>query len=216
MTVARSNRRYIPAAGHHWSLPLYDPLTKVLGVDRVRAGLLEYVPLRRSHRLLDLGCGTGTFAVRIKRSYPHLHVVGLDPDADALERARRKARRAGTSIQFDEGMASALPYPDGSFDCVVSSFAFHHLQGEEKPRMLREVCRVLAPGGRFGMVDFAGPDAPGGPVGRLLHSHRLLRDNTEQRIVALMREAGLHAPRSTGRRALRIGTAVYYEASRQN
>ena len=74
-------------------------------------------------------------------------------------------------------MAGALPYGDGVFDCVFSSFVFHHLRGDEKLQMLREARRVLARGGRFEMVDFAGPDVPGGMVTRLLQSHHLLRDN---------------------------------------
>jgi ubiquinone/menaquinone biosynthesis C-methylase UbiE len=214
MTIAQSNQDYIPAAGHHWSLPLYDPLTKVMGVDQVRKVLLEQARLQPSHRVLDLGCGTGTFAVLIKRSHPQVDVTGLDPDPDALGRARRKASRAGTSVQFDQGMAGALPYPADAFDYVFSSFTFHHLQGDEKPKMLREVRRVLAPGGRLEMVDFAGPDAPGGFVARLLQSHHLLRDNSEQRIVELMSQAGLRHARCTGRRGLLIGAAAYYEASR--
>lgn len=216
MSVAQTQHDYIPAAGHHWSLPLYDPLTKVMGVDRVRKALLEQAQLQPSHRVLDIGCGTGTFAVLLKRSNPQVDVIALDPDPDALDRARGKASRAGCSIRFDQGMAGALPYPDGAFDRVFSSFVFHHLLGDEKAKLLREVHRVLAPAGRFQMVDFAGPDAPGGFVGRFLHSHRLLRDNTEQRIVTLMSEAGLRDVRSTGRRRLLVGTAVYYQALRED
>jgi ubiquinone/menaquinone biosynthesis C-methylase UbiE len=140
--------------------------------------------------------------------------VGLDPDPDALARARRKAARARTSIQFDEGMAGALPYPEGSFDRVFSSFMFHHLGSDQKVRMLREVHRVLAAGGQFVMVDFAGSDVPGGFLTRLVQSHHLLGDNREQRILQLIGEAGLSHGRCTGRRRLLIGTAVFYEASR--
>lgn len=214
MTITHTHRHYIPAAGHHWTLPLYDPMTKLMGVDRVRKVLLARAGLQPAERVLDLGCGTGTLAVLIKRAHPQVEVVGLDPDPGALARARRKASGARTSIQFDVGMAGALPYRDGAFDVVFSSFMFHHLPGDEKPKMLREVCRVLAPGGRFEMVDFSGPDRSGGLVARLLQSHRLLRDNSEQRILELMTEAGLDQARCTGRRALLIGTAAYYEASR--
>jgi len=158
---------------------LYDPLTKVLGVDRARKALLEQARLQPPQRVLDIGCGTGTLAVVIKRAHPEVEVVGLDPDPNALARARRKASLAGASIQLDEGMAGALPYPDAAFDRVFSSFMFHHLQGDKKSHMLREVRRVLAPRGRFEMVDFAGPDVPGGFMTRALHSHQLLRDNAE-------------------------------------
>jgi ubiquinone/menaquinone biosynthesis C-methylase UbiE len=215
MRTVEVNDSYIPAAGQHWALPIYDLLTKLMGVDRVRDVLLEQAGLRPSQRVLDIGCGTGTFAVLVKRVHPDVEVVAIDPDPGALARARRKASRARTSIQFDEGVAGALPYDDGVFDFVFSSFMFHHLQGDQKLHMFREARRVLARGGRFEMVDFAGPDAPGGFVTRrLLQSHQLLSDNAEQRVLALMNDAGLLQPRCTERRRLLIGTAAFYQAFR--
>jgi SAM-dependent methyltransferase len=71
--------------------------------------------------VLEIGCGTGNLALLVKRMRPQLEVVGLDPDAKALQRARRKARRVELSLELDTGFADALPYPDGSFDGVLSS-----------------------------------------------------------------------------------------------
>ena len=142
-----SRRTYLPAAGHDWLLPLYDPFVKLLGGDRAREALLEQAAVRAGHRVLDLGCGTGTFAVRIKEAHPEADVVGLDPDAKALTRAKAKADRAGLAVRFDQGYADDLPYPDASFDRVFSSFMFHHLPAEEKEATLRAVRRVLKPGG---------------------------------------------------------------------
>ena len=216
MSIAQSHEGYIPAAGHHWSLPLYDPLTALIGVDRVRRALLEHAGLSVPQRVLDIGCGTGTLAVLIKRTHPRVEVTGIDPDPKALARARRKAERAGASIRLDTGMADALPYPDAAFDRVCSSFMFHHLRGDEKSDMLREVRRVLAPGGRLELVDFAGPEAQGGFLKRLLHAHELLKDNAENRVLTRMRDAGLLEPRCIGRRSLVVGEVNYYQASRAN
>ena len=91
-----SSRTYLPAAGHDWSLPLYDPIVKLLGGDAARKALLEQAALRPGQRVLDVGCGTGTLATLIKQLYPDVEVVGLDPDPKALARARRKAARAGS------------------------------------------------------------------------------------------------------------------------
>jgi len=215
MNIARSERRYIPAAGHHWSLPLYDPLTKLLGVDRARHQLVDQAELRASHRVLDIGCGTGSLAVLITQRRPDVDVVGLDPDPKALARARRKAERAGVSIQFDQGFADALRYPDASFDRVFSSFMFHHLQGEDKPKTLREVYRVLKPGGRLEMVDFGGPDrGHESLLARLLHSHRLLQDNAEERVLTMTTDAGFADPRRVSDRGFLFGRVAYYQASR--
>lgn len=53
-----SSRTYIPAAGHHWSLPLYDPIVKLLGADKARHTLLDQAAIEPGHRVLDIGCGT--------------------------------------------------------------------------------------------------------------------------------------------------------------
>src|SRR5437762_6488263 len=97
-TMMGSSRTYLPAAGHDWSLPLYDPIVKLLGGDAARKALLEQAALRPGQRVLDVGCGTGTLATLIKQLYPDVEVVGPDPDPKALARARRKAARAGVSI----------------------------------------------------------------------------------------------------------------------
>jgi ubiquinone/menaquinone biosynthesis C-methylase UbiE len=66
----------------------------------------------------------------LKRHYPAMQVIGLDPDPKALARARRKAERAAVSLRFDQGFAGALAYSAGSFDHVFSSYMFHHLGGQ--------------------------------------------------------------------------------------
>jgi ubiquinone/menaquinone biosynthesis C-methylase UbiE len=82
--TARSERAFLPAAGHDFLLPIYDPFTKLFGFDQARRVLLDQAALQPSHRVLDVGCGTGTLAVLIKRLYPSIDVVGLDPDPKAL------------------------------------------------------------------------------------------------------------------------------------
>jgi ubiquinone/menaquinone biosynthesis C-methylase UbiE len=214
MNMTNSERPFLPAAGHDWFLPLYDPVTRLLGVDTARQALLEQAALQRQHRVLDLGCGTGTLAVLIKRLYPTVDVVGLDPDPRALARAERKAQRAAVSVRFDQGFAGALGYPDATFDRVFSSMMFHHLAEDERPRMLHEIRRVLRPGGRLELLDFAGGQSNGhGMVGRLIHSHHRLKDNTEGRILSLMAQAGLVNAKKVGDRTALFGRIEFYQAS---
>src|SRR5215469_5905456 len=80
-------RTFLPAAGRDWALPLYDPFVKLLGADAARRTLLQQADLRPGHRVLDIGCGTGTFVALIKRVHPEVSVAGLDPDPKALARA---------------------------------------------------------------------------------------------------------------------------------
>ena len=213
-TMGSAQRTFLPAAGHDWFLPLYDPFTKLIGGDKIRVALLDQAALRPGDRVLDIGCGTGTLAVLARRLHPGVEVVGLDPDPKALARARRKAERAGVPIQFDQGFADELPYPDASFDRVFSSLMLHHLGSEVKQRTLAEVRRVLKPGGSFHLVDFGGPDAGrGGFLAHLLHSSNRLRDNAAHRILARMTEAGFADAKKTGDRSTIFGLVVYFQAS---
>jgi ubiquinone/menaquinone biosynthesis C-methylase UbiE len=212
--MVEPGRTYLPAAGHDWSLPLYDPLVRLLGGDTARAVLLDQAAVRPGHRVLDIGCGTGSLAVLIKRQHPDVDVVGLDPDPKALARARRKAQRAAVSVQLDHGFSDELPYAEGIFERVFSSFMLHHLQAAEKETTLREVRRVLKPGGRFHLLDFATPDSnSAGRITRWLHSGHRLKDNSDEQILSLLRQAGLSDPKTVARQALLIGHIAYYQGS---
>lgn len=208
-------RHYIPAAGHDWRLPLYDPFVKLMGGDSARRALVAQAGLQPADRVLEVGCGTGTLLMQIKREHPRVEVTGLDPDVKALARARRKADRASVSIQLDRGFSDALPYPDASFDRVFSCFMFHHLEkADEKQRTLREIRRVLKPGGRLELLDFTGPDSQERRgLARWLHSGHLLRDNAEDRVLSLMREAGFGTSTALGRgRMFFVLHTTYYQA----
>jgi ubiquinone/menaquinone biosynthesis C-methylase UbiE len=183
MMMTESQRTYIPAAGYDWSLPLYDIITKLMGADQARAGLLNQAELRSGQRVLDVGCGTGSLAIFLKHTYPEIEIIGLDPDPKALARAKRKAQRAAVSLQFDQGFSDALAYPAESFDHVFSSYMFHHLENDQKEETLREIRRVLKPGGYLHLLDFGGPDsAADSPLQRWLHSQHRLKENSESRI----------------------------------
>jgi len=209
-----SGRTYLPAAGRDWALPFYDPLVTLLGGDAARAMLLDQAGVRAGYRVLDIGCGTGSLAVLIKRRNPHAEVIGLDPDPRALERARHKCRRAALSIQLDQGFSDKLPYPDGAFDRVFSSFMLHHLQEGERQTTLREVRRVLKPGGTFHLLDFATPHSHSvGWPARWIHSSHRLQGNSDQQILSLMHEAGLAEAERIADRSLLVGHAAYYQAS---
>jgi len=212
--MGESQRTYLPAAGHDWFLPIYDPLVKLLGGEQAKRALLDQADLRPRHRVLDIGCGTGSLAVVIRRLHPDVDVVGLDPDPKALARARQKTERAGVTIQFDQGFSDELPYPAASFDRVFSSLMFHHLPRPDKEKTLREVRRVLKPGGSLHLLDLRGPESGShGFWAHFLHSNRRLRDNSESRILELMSQVGLANPRTVAHRTMIIWDIAYYQAS---
>lgn len=107
--------------------------------------------------MLDVGCGTGTLALRILDGSPGARVVGLDRDPEMLGRARRKFEGDGSGIRWVQGHAAALPHPDEHFDAVLSSLVLHHLRPVEKARAAGEIRRVLRPGGRAVVADWGRP-----------------------------------------------------------
>jgi SAM-dependent methyltransferase len=212
--MSQAQRTFIPAAGHDWLLPFYDPFVKLLGVEAAHRQLVDQARLRAGQRILEIGCGTGNLTILVKTLYPAVEVVGLDPDPKALARAQRKAERRGVSAQLDRAFSDALPYPDRSYDRVLSAFMFHHLNRDEKKQTLHEVRRVLKPGGSLDLLDFGGGhEHSGGLVARLLHRTERVRDNSEDTILALVREAGFAEPAEVARRRTIFGHVFYYHAS---
>lgn len=213
-----SSRRegYIPAAGHDWLLPLYDPLLRLFfREEQVKSELLEQAALRPGQCVLDVGCGTGTLAILIKKGWPDVHVVGLDGDPKALAIARRKLARAGAKVQLDAGLASSLPYSDGSFDRVFCSLVLHHLAPEDKRHSLAEILRVLVPGGSFHLLDFGRPvNAWERALARVFFRSPQVRDNVRGRLAAFLREAGFADVEETARRGTIAGSVWYYRATR--
>jgi demethylmenaquinone methyltransferase/2-methoxy-6-polyprenyl-1,4-benzoquinol methylase len=164
-----SNRTSPTAAPLHGMFtavpPRYDLINHVitLGMDTrwrrlAAAACLETKP----RRVLDLACGTGDLSITIARmAGKDVTITGLDYSLPMLERARRKALAAGVqpTVEFIEGDATRLPFPDGSFDCVGISFAFRNLTWKNPlggPH-LAEVVRVLRPGGRYVIVESSQP-----------------------------------------------------------
>ena len=114
--------------------------------EQFKKQLVRQAQIQAGQNVLDLGCGTATLTILIKQTHPEAEVTGLDGDPRVLAIGRAKAAKAGAAIILDQGMSFRLPYSDESFDRVLSSLLFHHLNTENKQRTLDEVYRVLRPG----------------------------------------------------------------------
>jgi ubiquinone/menaquinone biosynthesis C-methylase UbiE len=210
-----SQRDFFPAAGHDLFLPVYDPLVNLMGFDRARQELVSAANIEPGHHILDIGCGTGTLVVKLKQQHPSAQVVGIDPDPKALRRARIKATRAAASVQLDQGFADELPYQQDGFDRVFSSFMFHHLEEQERKKMLREVLRVLRAGGSFHLLDFVMDNASHGFFDRLFQGHARMKDNRDASILELMSHVGLTNATKVKDGSMLFGLlrTAYYQAS---
>jgi len=105
-------------------------------------------------KVLDAGTGPGTLVRELARSLPGLQIYGIDLSEDMIGLARAHARREQLEerVHFESGDVAHLPYPDQSFDAVVSTISMHHWFELEQP--LRELYRVLRPGGQLWIYDF--------------------------------------------------------------
>jgi ubiquinone/menaquinone biosynthesis C-methylase UbiE len=142
---------------------------------------------------------------------PRVEVIGLDPDPKALAIARRKAERARAEVRFEEGYGDALPFADASFDRVTSSLMLHHLDLATRRGMLGEVLRVLRPGGSLHLLDFGwSGERSAGLVGRLLHSAEHMRENSDERVAALIAEAGFDGVERVAERRRLVGRVAFH------
>ncbi|WP_051463685.1 class I SAM-dependent methyltransferase [Leptolyngbya sp. PCC 6406] len=100
-------------------------------------------------RILDLGCGTGTLIQRLLHLTPETEIVGLDPSAEMLSVARQKLPK---SVELLVGSADKIPFPNESFDLVISTNAFHYFR--HPSQAIQEIKRVLKPNGNLVITDW--------------------------------------------------------------
>jgi demethylmenaquinone methyltransferase / 2-methoxy-6-polyprenyl-1,4-benzoquinol methylase len=145
--------------------PRYDLLNHVLSmnVDRLwwwrTARVFRDQLQKPGARALDLCCGTGDMAVALRKQAMEATIMGADFSRGMLTRG--KAKFKARNLAALEADALRLPFPDASFDLVVSAFGFRNLANYDAG--LREIYRVLSPGGELGILDFS---EPGGAFGK--------------------------------------------------
>lgn len=211
--------RYIPALGFHWLTPAYDVVVRLTTREKTfKSALIEQAKIEPGHKVLDLACGTGTLAIWAKQRHPDAAITGIDGDPSILAIASRKVRALCLPIDFDHGFSVSLPYPDASFDRVLSSLFFHHLSWADKQRTAAEIHRVLRPGGELHVADWGRAT---GPLMRaafftiqLLDGFTNTRDNVDGKLVALFQGAGFSDVAQPRTFATVLGTMSLYRGTR--
>lgn len=155
--MMREETSHTPPAGYSFLTPFYDIGVRISTREtKWRNALVDLISPSDDDILLDIGAGTGSLALLLARKNPSTAYFGIDPDKDALRIARKKARNAGIEVElkvaaFSENEISDWPKPSIVTLCLV----LHQVPLKEKIRILREVYKVLQPGGRLFIADYA-------------------------------------------------------------
>ncbi len=190
-----ADARYVPAAGRAAFTRMYDPVVSLTMRERRFRGLLQAQvlgALPAGGGVVDVGCGTGSFAITLAAAHPDGVVIGVDGDAEVLAAARRKP--GSKRVDWRPGLAGHLPVDDASADAVVMSLLLHHLDGDAKRAALEEGRRVLRSGGRLHIADWGRPADPLMSAAffalRLLDGFDTTRDHADGRVPEFIDMAG--------------------------
>lgn len=148
---------FVPALGRHELTGDYDRVIAIMTRERRwRAQLLALAALQAGETIIDVGCGTGTFALMLQAACPGARVIAVDPDPKVLEIARRKAAGAGGAVEWRQGFGDELASVAelGSVDKVVSSLVLHQCALPVKRAILASMFAILKAGGRLAIADY--------------------------------------------------------------
>lgn len=139
------------------SCGLFDFMANEVGIKVLHPGgyeatdeLISLCHLNENSHVLDLACGTGTTAFYLSKKY-HCQITGIDISENLIEQANRDLKIKKGNISFKVADAFAIPYPDNTFDAVISQAFFVFI--DEKEKVMKEIIRVLKPGGYFGALE---------------------------------------------------------------
>jgi ubiquinone/menaquinone biosynthesis C-methylase UbiE len=178
----------------HWTSP-HDILVKLMGLGVNSSNsrmIVEMANIKPGDKVLDVGCGTGDLTLTAE-TYVGMSgsAYGIDASSEGIDLARKKAKRSDSKAVFEVGLIEKIPYPEATFDIVISRLVIHHLPDDLKRRGIAEIFRVLKPGGLVFLADFRPPTNPIlAHVASALVGHRMMMQSNVESILPIVSEAG--------------------------
>lgn len=138
------------------SAVLYDCSLNLLFFGRgkvVREEIVSLIPDKK-FRVLEIGCGTGTQLIEIKKQRENVKCYGIDISEDMLEIAKKKCGKLNLDIDFYQQNMNDLKFRDNYFDVVIASLSLHEVDHNTRKKAIKEITRVLKKNGKFILFDF--------------------------------------------------------------
>jgi len=188
---------YIPPLKYHFLTKYYDFVVRLTTRESVfKRELVKQCVTDAKQRILDIGCGTGNLTKMLALGNSQANIVAFDADKTALDIAQKNNRELASRIQYQLGMAQALPFESDTFDVVVSSLFFHHLTLAQKQLVLLQCKNVLKQNGTIYIADWGTPTSRLQRflfyIVQLLDGFETTSDNVTGLLPKLLEEAGFN------------------------
>ncbi len=210
-----SSKEYTPALGYDWLSVWYDLAIKLTMPERkFRNLLVDHLNPVNGEHILEFGFGTGANLLMASKRAPNSHFMGLDIDPKIREIANHKLTKNSLSIPLNLYDGTAFPFESNSFDKVVSCLVFHHLDKEAKLRSLKEIHRVLKPGGKLVIGDWGQAKSrmmrTAFYLVQVLDGFKTTNDNVNGLLPEYIQESGFSDVQEVDHINTKIGSFCYY------
>ncbi len=210
-------QKYIPALRYNWLTKIYNPVVAfTLPELKFKSALIKQASILPHHKVLDFGIGTATLSLLLSKKQPDCYIEGVDVDEKVLKIAKEKITQQEAKIILTKYDGFILPYPDKTFDRVITSLVFHHLDKEQKKNSLLEIKRILKPHGELHIADWGKASSflmrTLFYLVQILDGFKTTTDNVKGLMPKYLDDAGFKKVRTTQNFSTIFGTLSLYQA----